>query len=121
MVLKPLKQQQPIDEEMPYGSDSPTLTCEICGKQAPSHLMINLMIGSGSPGHPRITGFQCPGGEAQKGTFYHGRPEHWACSLDCWEQLAHACITGHMLELLKEAHRKIGPNSPHYEHAIKGT
>ena len=89
--------------EVPYGSDSPTLTCESCGKQELSHNMINLMIGVGSPGHPSITGFQCPGSGQ-----YEGRPEHWACSPECWIKVAHACIDEHMQELLKYHRGKAG-------------
>jgi hypothetical protein len=99
MTLKPVRKP---GDDIPYGSDSPTLTCEICGKQDLSHNMINLMIGSGSPGHPKLTGFQCPGSGQ-----YHGRPEHWACSITCWEELAHACIAEHMVELLKQAHASL--------------
>jgi hypothetical protein len=98
-MLKPVRKP---GEEVEYGSDSPTLTCEKCGKQGPSHLMINLMIGVGSPGHPSITGFQCPGSGQ-----YQGRPEHWACSLDCWREIAHACIEEHVHELLKFYHSQV--------------
>jgi hypothetical protein len=103
MVLKPIRKS---GGEVPYGSDSPILTCEICGKSAPSHLMINLMIGIGSPGHPSLTGFQCPGSGQ-----YQGRPEHWACSLECWKQLAHACIDEHMIQLLRDKHDELASTS----------
>jgi len=98
-MLAPLKQP----EEPEYGSDSPTVMCECCGKSGPSHLMINLMIAIGSPGHPSISGFQCPGSGQ-----VHRSPEHWACSPDCWKEIAHACINEHMHDLLLQAHQKVG-------------
>jgi hypothetical protein len=80
-------------EDVPYGSDSPTVKCENdqCSAIGPSHLMINCIIFIGSPGHPALPPFQC------------GQTEHWACSVECWSKVAHACIDEHMSELLKEA------------------
>lgn len=96
-MLKAIKPQEPD-----YGSDSPTVTCEACGKPGPSHLMINLMIGIGSPGHPALAPFQCPGsGQIEQ------RPEHWACTPECWAKIAHACVDEHMSALLKQAHASL--------------
>jgi hypothetical protein len=81
---------QPLEPE--YGSDSPTVVCEACAKPGPSHLMINCMIAIGSPGHPSLPAFQC------------AAVEHWACSPECWRNVAHACIDEHMHALLL-AHR----------------
>lgn len=76
------------EQEIPYGSDSPIVGCEACGKSGRSHEMINVMIVIGSPGHPSLPAFQC------------SNTEHWACSPDCWKQVAHACIDEHMHVLL---------------------
>lgn len=98
-MLKPVK--MPAKPEEPeYGSDSPIVSCEACGKQGPTHLMINLAVCIGSPGHPMLPPFQCPGSQ-QTG------PEHWACSPECWQKVAHACIDEHMLVLLQQAQATI--------------
>ncbi len=100
-MLKPLPG---AIEEVPYGSDSPTVTCEntACGKTGLSHEMINFMAGVGSPGHPSITGFQCP------------HVQHWSCSPDCWLIVATACLQEHMHELIKAFNQAVGPDSVHY-------
>lgn len=86
----------PVQAELaPYGSDSPMVKCENCEATGPSHLMMNVMVAVGSPGHPAITGFQCPA------------IEHWSCSPGCWLVVAHACIDEHMHELLQLAHQKL--------------
>lgn len=64
-----------------------------CGKVVNCrHDAINYMFVVGSPGHPSLMPFQCPSGE------------HWACSIECWEIVAHACIREHALEMLKQLH-----------------
>lgn len=92
-MLKPVKMPgaEP-DAAIEIGADSPIVPCEACGKTGPSHLMINFMAVIGSPGHPSLLGWQCPA------------VEHWACSPDCWRNVAHACIDEHMHALLL-AHR----------------
>ncbi len=100
MLLKSIKRC--AIPQVAYATDSPTVECESCGKKGPSHLMINLMIGIGSPGHPSLAAMQCPGsGQIEN------RPEHWACTPECWQKIAHACIDEHMHVLLQEAHQKL--------------
>ena len=94
-MLKPLAPSVPLTETE-VGSDSPTRTCEACGKQDKSHLMINCMIVIGSPGHHLLAPFQCP------------QVEHWACSPGCWRKVAHACIDEHMHEVLIEKRSSVG-------------
>lgn len=92
-MLAPLKQP---GQEPEYGTDSPIVPCEACGKPGPTHRMINVMIVIGSPGHPSLPPFQC------------SNTEHWACSRECWGKVAHACIDEHMHALLEQAHQSIG-------------
>lgn len=99
-MLKPLPTKT---EEIVQGSDSPTVQCESCGKSGPSHLMINFMVAIGSPGHHTLNGFQCPGGGQ-----IDNRPEHWACTPECWLVVAHACIDEHMHVLLKSVRQSVG-------------
>ena len=96
---------QPLTDktEPVQGTDSPTVTCEACGKTGPSHLMINFMAAIGSPGHHTLNGFQCPGSGQ-----IDGRPEHWACSTECWLLVARACLDEHLLVLLKSARQSVG-------------
>lgn len=104
-MLTPIK--MPVSGEEPeYGSDSPVVKCEACGKSGPTHLMINLAVCIGSPGHPSLPPFQCPG--SQQTAPGPAGAEHWACSPDCWKAVAHACIDEHMHELLKVARAKVG-------------
>lgn len=79
-------------EEIEQGADSPTVVCEACGAPGLRHLMMNVMIGVGSPGHPSLAGFQCP------------ETEHWACTLNCWRRVAHACLDEHVHEYLLALH-----------------
>lgn len=86
MLLKPLV----INEGSVQAQDPPPRTCENCGTIVErGDQAINVMMCIGSPGHPDLAPFQCP------------HTEHWACSPDCWEEVAHACIHEHMLPLLK--------------------
>lgn len=92
-MLKPLSEstKNTIDK-LP-----PPRVCEACGITVPiGHDAINCIIVIGSPGHPSLMPFQC------------AHEEHWACSIACWSQVAHACINEHMLELLKQAHQSVG-------------
>lgn len=73
-----------------------TRVCENCATSRESSCMINCIIVIGSPGHASMAPFQCP------------NEEHWACSLDCWIKVAHACIDEHMIEVLKELHKQKG-------------
>lgn len=92
-MLKPLSfQPQTQEEKLP-----PPRTCEACGQVvAVGHDAINFIPVVGSPGHPSLAPLQCE------------HTEHWACSLACWKQVAHACIDEHMAELLKRHHQRIG-------------
>ncbi len=78
----------------PLASD-PIRTCEACGKVSPGSESFNIMMQVGVAGHPSIAPFQCP------------HVEHWACSLDCWRKVAHACIDEHMHELLHYCHAQL--------------
>lgn len=89
-MLKPLRKVE--KKEPAYASDSPQRVCEKCGKTGPSHRMINCIICIGSPGHETLAPFQCQ------------QEEHWACSIECWSQVAHACIDEHMTQLLTQKH-----------------
>lgn len=84
----------PKPPEPERGSDSPTVVCAACQRPGKSHLMINCVICSPSPGHPDILGIGCG--------------EHWACSIECWRKVAHACIDEHMVKLLQYWHKKVG-------------
>jgi hypothetical protein len=98
-MLQPLRPK----EEPVQGSDSPIVTCEACRSQGPSHRMINLAIVVGSPGHESLTGFQCPGSKQMP----TNTDEHWACSIECWAKVAHACIDEHMAVLLQQLHSRL--------------
>lgn len=90
-MLKPLPSQQPSKETLP-----PPRTCEACKKVvAVGHDAINCIIVIGSPGHPQLAPFQC------------AHEEHWACSIPCWQKVAHACIDEHMHVLLLHAHQSL--------------
>ena len=73
-----------------------TRICECCKKEVKSSSAINIMIVVGSPGHADMLHFQCP------------NEEQWACSLECWTNVANACIEEHILEILKELHKQKG-------------
>ena len=97
-------------EDMQQGRDMegintpPPVVCENCGTTVPRQdQAINLMIAVGSPGHPELAPFQCPGGG-------HSLGDHWACSIECWGKIAHACIDEHMTEFLKALHQQKGIN-----------
>lgn len=89
MMLKPLD----MSKKEP---SIPMRTCEACGTQKPSDASINCIIVIGSPGHASLAPFQC------------AQEEHWACSIACWQTVAHACIDEHMAALLQSAHQTIG-------------
>lgn len=91
MLLQPIRLQKEEEEQAP-GWDSPLVACEACGRQKPRHEMINLVVSVPAPGHPSILGFSCPANE------------HWACSLDCWRAVAHACVDEHLFTILQAKH-----------------
>lgn len=93
-MLEPIKIAEPATEPV-YGTDSPTMTCEACKAQAPRHLFFNAVIWLGSPGHPSLLPLQCPA------------IEHWACSIECWAQVAKACVDEHMKPYLQSLHESI--------------
>lgn len=76
-------------------NDPPPRACEACGTVKPGDQAINVMIGIGSPGHPSLKPFQCE------------QEEHWACSIECWAQVAKACVDEHMVQLLHLAHQSL--------------
>lgn len=83
-MLKPLNELTP-----PPVAGPPPRTCEACGAVVPvGHDAINVIVTIGSPGHPDLPPFQCP------------QVEHWACSPNCWGQVAHACVDEHILPIL---------------------
>lgn len=88
-MLKPLHQTQELSQA------EIQRTCEMCGTPVPSSYALNFILIIGSPGHPSLTPIQCT------------QTEHWACSIEHWEKVAHACITEHGLLLLQEAHSNV--------------
>lgn len=91
MILKPLPNSKNVNDT------PPPRKCEACGTiVAVGHDAINVIIVVGSPGHPSLAPFQC------------GYEEHWACSIECWQKVAHACIDEHMRVMLQELHDKAG-------------
>jgi hypothetical protein len=73
--------------------------CEKCGKTLP-HMtdMINtnnisyVFLGQvGSPGHAALPYLQCP---------VATNSQHWACSPECWLELAKDCIENHQYPIL---------------------
>lgn len=83
-MLKPVSPDGKKSEVLPQPR-----TCEACGTIVPvGHDAINIIIVVGSPGHPELPPFQCP------------NEEHWACCIDCWKKVAHACIDEHMTQVL---------------------
>ena len=85
--------------ELPIGHDSPHRSCENCGIIMKSSDMINIMIAVGSPGHPSLTGFQCP------------FTEHWTCSTACWLTIAERCLKFHMFPMLAQKLEGIKKNA----------
>lgn len=80
---------------------SPPILCEACGKSVPREQAMNIILVVGSPGHPDLPPFQCPGGGDSYG-------DHWACSVECWKTIAHACIDEHMHAILLYHRKKVG-------------
>jgi hypothetical protein len=70
--------------------------CENCGRVLPSSKSINFIGIIGSPGHSELMPFQCV------------HTEHWSCSIECWQKIAHACIDEHLAEMLKQKHQILG-------------
>ncbi len=92
-VDKPIRYIEPVAE--------PIRTCATCGKQVPSSYAISIILTVGSPGHPSLAPFQGPGSGDSYG-------DYWACSVNCWQQLAHKAIDEHMLVLLNHHRSKVG-------------
>ncbi len=94
-MLQPI---QIIDK--PQQTEIPAIprTCEACGTIVPEgDKAINFIPAVGSAGHPDVAGVvTCP------------YEEHWACSLECWAKVAHACIDEHMAQILQHIHQKMG-------------
>jgi hypothetical protein len=90
---------------------APPVVCESCGKVLPTHANAYNMwfnSGIGVPGGPELHPISCDAGE------------HWACSLDCWQVVAHACVEVHMFETLKQAHAALEERRLAYEKEITG-
>lgn len=70
----------------------PQRICEACNKQLPSEQALNVIIVVGAVDRfaGRVQPFQCP------------QEEHWACSPECWNKVAHACVEEHMSWLLNQ-------------------
>lgn len=64
--------------------------------------------GIGVPGTPHLAAFSCESGE------------HWACSIECWEAVAHACVTQHLRATMEAAHKMLLDRKVQYEQAMKG-
>jgi len=97
-MLKPINPEEAVNkgQRVTYPPPPPR-TCEACGNVVPvGHDAINCIIAVGSPGHPDLYPFQC------------ASEEHWACSVECWRAVAHACIDEHMQPLLKYHRNKVG-------------
>lgn len=96
-MLTPLPPQESANPPVRFQKEvpEPIRTCEACGKKITSSLAINCIIVIGSPGHPTLAPFQC------------AHEEHWACSIGCWNKVAHACIDEHMSELLRYKHSEV--------------
>lgn len=101
-MLKEIVKENSVQSRVNTFVTAPPVICESCGKVVQSRdQAINIILVVGSPGHPDLPPFQCPGGGDSYG-------DHWACSLECWRQVAHACIEEHMQELLKFHRAKVG-------------
>lgn len=87
---------QPLGSKPPKAEQIIIRTCESCGTQIESSQAINIIVVVGSPGHAELAPFQCE------------HDEHWACSLECWRKVAHACIDEHIAELLYQQHKAKG-------------
>jgi hypothetical protein len=71
------------------------IVCEGCGKVLATltngyNFWFN--SGVGVPGSPDLAAISCDAGQ------------HWACSLPCWYNVAHACIDQHMGPTIQSAH-----------------
>lgn len=81
------------EETLERGSDSPLQECEACHTSKPRHLMFDFNCHMYCPGHPDLTGVSCQ--------------QHWACSIECWEKVGHACVNEHGRKILEYLHANI--------------
>jgi hypothetical protein len=84
--------------------------CESCGKVlATFSTGHNFWFngGIGVPGSPDLASIACDAGQ------------HWACSIDCWSKVAHACIEQHLLETMKQAHVMLEEKRVQFEEAVQ--
>ena len=86
---------EPINITEKTERKSPVVKCDVCPNTGQAHDMIDFVANVLSPGHPKLTGIACP-------------TQHWACSLECWIKVAHACIDEHLLEVLKFQRKNVG-------------
>jgi hypothetical protein len=94
MLLKPLPSQ--LEQAAAPVIVPAPVACENCGAVVERRdQAINFIAVIGSPGHPELAAFQC------------AHTEHWACSIDCWVIIAHACIDEHLSAMLKLKHREV--------------
>lgn len=97
VALQPMNPDTTAVQDVP----SPVVTCEAgCGTRRPSHRMVNFIPVVGSPGHESLAPFQCHATQIDPNTPMQAGG-HWACSEECMELVMHACITEHMIPMLR--------------------
>ena len=87
------------------------VVCESCGnvlKTRADAFNVMFVCQIGVPGHAAIPPFQCDS------------EEHWACSKECWQKVAHACIDQHMMETLNQIYSQLEDKAREYEKTIQG-
>lgn len=86
-MLKKIQLEKINTDTLP---DPPMQKCDCCGSEKRRDYMIDVNIHIYCPGHPSLTGVSCE--------------QHWACSIDCWLKVAHACIDEHGKQILEFLH-----------------
>jgi hypothetical protein len=84
--------------------------CESCGKVLATfsnghNFWFN--GGIGVPGSPDLASIACDSGQ------------HWACSLDCWASVAHACVDQHLLATMAKAHELLEEERKKFEQVVQ--
>lgn len=87
------------DKDTPRVTPIPLVDCAVCGTSLPNSHAFNIIISVGVPGHPDVQPFQCP------------HEEHWACSIDHWLQVSHACLDEHIHAILQDIHANLPAGS----------
>ena len=91
-------------------SAQPPVVCENCGNVLQHNSdAVNFWFNSGIgvPLGPQLSAFGCDSGQ------------HWACSLDCWETIAHACVTHHLRATMETAHNILKQRKEEYQKSIQ--